>query len=57
MYIIVIALFAGAFIGVAEALGRKEIMLVTGKSMHKFHFSYAIMAGVCMMVCLKSAGL
>ena len=24
MYIIVIALFAGAFIGVAEALGRKE---------------------------------
>ena len=57
MYIIVIALFAGAFIGVAEALGRKEIMLVTGKSMHKFHFSYAIMAGVCMMVCLRSAGL
>lgn len=57
MYIIVIALFAGAFIGVAEALGRKEIMLVTGKSMHKFHFSYAIMAGVCMMVCLKSAGI
>lgn len=38
MYIIVIALFAGAFIGVAEALGRKEIMLVTGKNMHKFHF-------------------
>lgn len=57
MYIIVIALFAGAFIGVAEAIGRKEIMLVTGKSMHKFHFSYAIMAGVCMMVFLKSAGI
>lgn len=56
MYIIGLSLLAGVFIGVIEALGRKEMIPVMGKSMHKFHFSYAIMAGVCMMVCLKTAG-
>lgn len=56
MYIIGLSLLAGAFIGVIEALCRKEDLFVMGKTMHKFHFSYAIMAGVCMMVCLKIAG-
>lgn len=56
LYLIGISLMAGVVIGVAEGVRKKEVRQVVGINMHKFHFSYAIMSGVCIMVCLKVLG-
>ncbi len=57
VYLIGVSLAAGVFTGIIEILRKKETVLVTGRSMHKFHFSYAIMQGVCIVVCLKLTGI
>ena len=56
LYLIGISLMAGVVIGVAEGVRKKEVRQVVGINMHRFHFSYAIMSGVCIMVCLKVLG-
>ena len=56
LYLIGISLMAGVVTGVAEGVRKKEVRQVVGMNMHRFHFSYAIMSGVCIMVCLKMLG-
>ena len=56
LYLIGISLMAGVVIGVAEGVRKKEVRQIIGINMHRFHFSYAIMSGVCIMVCLKMLG-
>ncbi len=57
VYLIGVSLAAGVLIGIIEIIRKKETILVTGINMHKFHFSYAIMQGVCIMVCIKLMGI
>ena len=52
----VLYLIGISLIGVAEGVRKKEVRQVVGINMHRFHFSYAIMSGVCIMVCLKVLG-
>lgn len=55
-YLIGVSLAAGIVTGVAENIRKRELVAVTGKCMHRFHFTYAILAGVCIMVCFKLSG-
>ena len=56
LWLIGVSLAAGVVIGVIETVRNKEIKMISGVKLHKFHFSYAIMSGVVIMVCAGIMG-
>lgn len=53
LYLCGVSLVAGVIIGVVEAVRTGKFKYIAGINMHKFHFSYAILSGVIIMVCIK----